>query len=297
MKIEIVGAGAVGLLLGSFLMQKGQDVTFVARSERQVQLINERGIMLHALNGETAHFKHAKASLTLGEEASLIIVSTKYEHLQNIWPMLKAHQENREFLFVQNGLAHYELVLNQALSSVSFGSAQFGAQKLDDTTVAHRGIGVLKLAASVGNGEKSYKLVQLSDERMPIVWQQDAFSMLFEKALLNCFINPLTAVLKVPNGKLIELGHAYELLQQLYEELMQAFPTYREKFPFEAVRSLCEKTATNSSSMLADRLAGRQTEIETIVGEVIRLAKQNGHAVPVLSTLYHLVKSLDSIGE
>ena len=49
--------------------------------------------------------------------------------------------------------------------------------------------------------------------------------------------------------------------------------------------------------MLADRLAGRQTEIETIVGEVIRLAKQNGHAVPVLSTLYHLVKSLDSIGE
>lgn len=297
MKVEIVGAGAVGLLLGSFLLSKGLEVTFVVRNEQQLREINEKGIAVQSIEGDMKYFKNAKASLTLGNERSLVIVSTKYEHLTSIWPMLLEHRDIGEFLFVQNGLAHYEEGINQPLSNVSFGSAQFGAQKLNAVTVAHRGIGVLKLAAGNGACMLSRELLALGDETMPMEWQEDAFSMLFEKALLNCFVNPLTAVLQVPNGQLITNGHAYTLLEQLYEELMTAFPTYRERFPFEMVRSLCERTATNTSSMLADRLAGRRTEVETIVGEVIRIAKRGGYEVPVLTTLYYLVKALDSIGD
>lgn len=296
-KVEIVGAGAVGLLLGSFLLDKGIEVTFIVRNEQQLQQINEKGITVMTLEGDVRQFNNAKASHTLGREKSLVIISTKYEHLATIWPMLIERGNEGEFLFVQNGLAHYEEGLKQPLNEMSYGSAQFGAQKLDAVTVAHRGVGVLKLAAGKGDCALSHKLIQLRDDMMPIEWQEDAFSMLFEKALLNCFINPLTFVLQVPNGQLIKNGHAFTLLEQLYEELMLAFPQYCERFPFQAVQSLCEKTAANTSSMLADRLAGRRTEVETIVGEVIRLAERNGYAVPILTTLYHLVKSLDCIGE
>lgn len=297
MKIEIVGAGAVGLLLGSFFASKGLDVSFVVRNKQQCDEINENGITLQTLEGDLKHFTNVSASLTLGRQRSLIVISTKYEHLTTIWPMLLRRHDEGEFLFVQNGLAHYEESLQQSLHHISFGSAQFGAQKLDSVTVAHRGVGVLKIATSKGESELSRALVQLSDDSMPIEWHEDAFSMLFEKALLNCFVNPLTAVLQVQNGVLIKNGHAFKLLEQLYDELMEAFPLYRERFSFEVVRLLCERTASNTSSMLADRLAGRQTEVETIVGEVIRLAEQRGNKLPVLTTLYHLVKSLDSIGE
>lgn len=297
MKVEIVGAGAVGLMLGSFLLSKGMDVTFVVRNERQLQKINEKGIAVQTMEGEVAWYKNAQASLTLSAKRSLVIVSTKYEHLEAIWPMLIDCPDDCEFLFVQNGLAHYEEGLKQPLNNVSYGSAQFGAQKIDAVTVAQRGIGILKLANGKGDCSFSRKLLQLSDETMPIEWQEDAFSMLFEKALLNCFINPITAILQVPNGQLIKNGQAFTLLEHLYEELMRAFPQYRKRFPFEAVRSLCEKTSQNTSSMLADRLAGRRMEVETIVGEVIRLARKGGCEVPVLTTLYHLVKSLDSKGE
>lgn len=297
MKVEIVGAGAVGLLLGSFLVDKGIEVTFVVRNEQQLRQINEKGITVRTLEGETRHFDNVKASHTLGREQSLVIVSTKYEHLAAIWPMLIERGDNGEFLFVQNGLAHYEEGMKQPLQEVSYGSAQFGAQKMDAVTVAHRGVGVLKLAAGKGNCAISQKLIALCDDMMPIEWQEDAFAMLFEKALLNCFVNPLTFILQVPNGQLIKNGQAFILLERLYEELMMAFPQYRERFSFEAVQLLCEKTAANTSSMLADRLAGRRTEVETIVGEVIRLAERNGYAVPILTTLYHLVKSLDCIGE
>jgi len=297
MKVEIVGAGAVGLLLGSYLLSKGVEVTFVVRNEQQLRAINEQGVTVHTLEGETLHFNNVKASLTLSQQKSLVIVSTKYEHLSTVWSVLLERCDQDEFLFLQNGLAHYEASLQQPLKDVSFGSAQFGAQKLDAVTVVHRGVGVLKVATAKGDGYLSRQLVRLNDDKMPMQWHDDAFSMLFEKALLNCFVNPLTAVLQVPNGQLVANGHAFILLERLYEELMTAFPDYRARFPFEAVRSLCEKTATNTSSMLADRLAGRQTEIETIAGEVIRLAKRNGHALPVLSTLYQLVKALDCAGD
>lgn len=73
--------------------------------------------------------------------------------------------------------------------------------------------------------------------------------MLMEKALLNCFINPLTAILQVKNGQLITQSHTLQLLKDLYNELMTAFPQFKETFHFNQVIALCEKTAENTSSI------------------------------------------------
>jgi 2-dehydropantoate 2-reductase len=81
----------------------------------------------------------------------------------------------------------------------------------------------------------------------------------------------------------------------LYAELMTAFPYMRAQFPFDGVRELCEKTAANTSSMLADRLAGRKTEVDTIVGAIIKKAAVNGRKLPTLHTLYELMKATEQL--
>ena len=81
----------------------------------------------------------------------------------------------------------------------------------------------------------------------------------------------------------------------LYQELTVAFPSICAQFPFGSVKALCEKTAANTSSMLADRLAGRKTEVETIVGAILEKAKRENKQIPTLRTLYEMIKAIEQI--
>lgn len=297
-RIYVIGAGAVGLLMASFLSEAHYPVTIVTRREEQAIEICKDGITRFNINGQPQKFDVAaitEQQLQV-EGGAIVIVATKYNALQTLFPTLKK-LEDVSLLFMQNGLLHYEQALTLKQTNIMFGSAQFGAEKINETTVYQRGLGVLKLAIGRGNEAIIKAFEAASNERFFIEQQPDAEQMLLEKALLNCFVNPLTALLQVRNGQLIQNTHAYHLLQQLYQELMQAFPEMQQKFPFQAVYQLCERTAENTSSMLADRQAGRKTEIDTIVGAVIQRAKKIGADVPTLSVLYYLLLAIEESGE
>lgn len=295
LNIEVIGAGSVGMLLGSFLAKNGADVTFVVRNSQQQAALTKNPVEVHNVDG-TVSFYSVNVSQVLSNKADVVIVCTKFQHLHAVYPLLQELSLNTEILFVQNGLAHFEKAYLLPQTNIAFASAQFGAQKIHDTKIVHRGIGVLKLAVHRGHCPLISSLAQFTGEEMPIELCDDSYEMLFEKALLNSFINPLTFIMEIKNGTLIQNEDAFDLLYQLYEELMQAFPSYRAKFPFGMVKQLCEKTSENTSSMLADRLAKRRTEIDTIVGEVIKKAVQNGHTVPTLQALYKIVKVIEVEG-
>ncbi|MEO4053627.1 2-dehydropantoate 2-reductase [Solibacillus sp. CAU 1738] len=296
-RIYIIGAGAVGLLMASFLSESGHAVTVVTRRPKQAEKINMLGITRYEINGDQKTFEVQATSKLEITDGAIVIVTTKYDALQSIYPSLAKLRPDVPLLFLQNGLAHMEKVLALQHENITFGSVQFGAQKGEETSVYHRGLGVLKLA--IARGDK--RVVQLLDfiklESFSVQLENDAEQMLFEKALLNCFINPLTALLEVKNGQLIHNEHAFYLLQKLYKELMAAFPSVEQTFPFQSVYDLCERTANNTSSMLADRQKNRKLETETIVGAVINKAKKIGQEVPTLQVLYSLLLAVEESGE
>ncbi|MFC5557962.1 ketopantoate reductase family protein [Ureibacillus thermophilus] len=293
MKIAVIGAGSVGMLLSTFLADR-LDVTCIVRRKAQEIAIGEHGINRINLDG-TVTKTSVKASRDYNEleRASLVIVAVKYTHLPLLLPKLADLSVDIPLLFVQNGLAHYEKALQLPQKTIAFGSCQFGAQKENDYTVIHRGIGVLKLAVERGNAEIFQLFREVESPLFPVQFVEHAENMLFEKALYNCFINPMTTVLQVKNGGLVANRHAKKLLEALYEECMDAFPEQRENIAFSDVVSLCEKTASNTSSMLQDRLMNRKTEVESIVGAVIKKAEQRGRSLPILNTFYHLVLAIE----
>ena len=77
----------------------------------------------------------------------------------------------------------------------AFGSAQFGAYKVSDNVVGHRGIGVLKLAYLHNDASNNFltSLLNMDHEDFPVVFEANAEHMLIEKAIYNSLINPLTA--------------------------------------------------------------------------------------------------------
>lgn len=296
MLIQIIGAGAVGMLMASFVAEANLPVHIVTRRDQQAELLLQQGLTRQNMDGTMQRFS-VQASTQLINEKSVVIVAVKYDQLADVLETLHTINYQIPILFVQNGLAHYEQGLQLPQQHIAYSSVQFGAQKQDDTTVLHRGIGPIKIAVARGQIESFKVIHQLNDQVFPIVQQFDAEHMLTEKALLNCFINPLTAILQVKNGELVTNKYAFQILQTLYNELMEVFPAMLKTVRFEDVCGLCERTAMNTSSMLTDRLKGQKTEVDTIVGAVIEKARKNGHTVPTLTLLYRLVKAFEESGE
>ena len=298
MKVAIIGAGAVGQLTASFLAESGVPVTLVARRQEQVIELNAKKLTRINVDGtKTVQRIVATTDLANLPKQDLLVIAVKYGHLQKLYNQLALFSSEMPLLFMQNGLAHFEEALLLPQKNIAFGSVTFGAQLLDHSTVQHRGVGLFKIAIERGEHQAFQQLLQLQRFLFPIELASNAEQMLFAKAALNSLINPLTAVLQVKNGELVTNQQAFLLLENIYRELTEAFEDIEHTISFSDVIDLCRKTANNTSSMLADRLQGRKSEIETIVGVILNKALANGHNLPTLRTLYHQVLAIEESGE
>ncbi|KGR73796.1 ketopantoate reductase family protein [Ureibacillus sinduriensis] len=298
MEIVVIGGGSVGMLIASFLAEYNDRVTLITHTEDQARTLKQNGLVRKNIDGTTTVCRvDAYTDLSYLSKDALVIVAVKYGHLVQVYETLQNLDPAIPLLFLQNGLAHLEEADSLPQLSIAFGSCQFGAERENDVMVHHRGIGVMKIAVEKGDVHPFKLLLESPNSFFQVEFVKSAEEMLFEKAILNCFINPLTAVLNVTNGKLVEDPSCYKLLQNIYKEVLNAFPEEMSRISFSDVVNLCRRTASNTSSMLGDMLKSSPTEIETIVGAVIKRAAKAGRNLPILETLYLLVLAKEGSGE
>lgn len=294
MAVGIIGAGSIGMLIGSYLAEAGLNVTMVPRGPVQRDCLNAKGIIrIHEDGTETS----VKVSATndYGElhATELIIIAVKYKDLAQVLTEIKEENIDIPLLFIQNGLAHLDDLTEKEFSHIAFATVEHGAMKKNDYTVIHNGIGRMMIGARFGNADKFDIMERADGPAFPILRHHDAAYILLRKVLINCLINPLTTILAVPNGQLIADKHAARLMEDLYEELIIVFPEMAESLPFSTVVTVCERTARNRSSMLSDYEAGRPMEIQTIVSAVIEKAQRNEKKLPLLQTYENILRVLD----
>ena len=111
-------------------------------------------------------------------------------------------------------------------------------------------------------------------------------------------INPLTAILRVPNGALVESEELIGLMQAAALEAAEVAKAKGITLPFpdpvERVKQVATLTATNHSSMLQDVEGKRPTEIEAINGKIVEQGQALGIPTPVNATLTSLVRVIQS---
>jgi 2-dehydropantoate 2-reductase len=126
-------------------------------------------------------------------------------------------------------------------------------------------------------------------------------SQVWGKLVISSAINPLTALLRVKNGELLERPSARALMGELAHETASVAKTLGVALPFpdseRAVEEVVQRTAENQSSMLQDVLRGAETEIDAINGAVLRLAEKGNLQVPVNRTVWSLVKAIPVRGK
>ena len=127
---------------------------------------------------------------------------------------------------------------------------------------------------------------------------QDADSIIWGKLVINSAINPLTALLRIPNGQLLENSSARQVMSALAMETTSVAGALGVHLPFadpiQFVEEAATKTATNYSSMLQDIRRGAHTEIDAICGAITRLGNQHGRPVPHNWLMWQLVQALEN---
>jgi 2-dehydropantoate 2-reductase len=120
------------------------------------------------------------------------------------------------------------------------------------------------------------------------------------KLLVNACINPLTALYRVPNGRVCEpplLDHLRALALEAVTVLSAEELDMGDDEAVELVTGVARGTSENRSSMLQDVEAGRPTEMEFITGAILGLAEFHGLEAPTHEILYRHLRGESTAAE
>lgn len=290
MEVVIAGAGAMGLLIGSYLAESGMSVSFLTRREEQAEDLKENGLK-RITNGKVRTFQvHAFSDMIQAPKKALWILAVKSKDVNEVVKQLETTELPAHLMFIQNGMRHFDLAHSTTISSVSIASLTHGAGKADNRTVIHNGVGLMSIAELKGDYECACRLFEANSTMFPMVRERDAHMLLLRKAIINCCINPLTALLELKNGELLTNSYAYALMQAVYQELTSGYPEAIKTLAFSAVEEVCRNTAGNWSSMLTDRYNGIPMEIDTIVSAILEGTSEH---MPTLKVFEKLLKAIE----
>ncbi|NLP50858.1 2-dehydropantoate 2-reductase [Bacillus sp. RO1] len=301
MNIGIIGGGAVGLLYASQLSKQFAVSLYVKRQEQQ-QLLKEQGItVLHSENWkETRKVGVMEWDNDVPLKDDLIIVATKQYGLTAILPVLKMCSREQSILFLQNGMSHVDLLEQLSKPQILLGVVEHGVKKINDCTVMWTGKGRTKIAGYPLTSKDRQAAIFINSWMdslgvdFPLKVCKDYYGMMIEKLLVNAIINPLTAIFDVRNGDLLSNQYYQNCMKRLYNEMDFLVETDNREHMWNHIYSICEKTAENSSSMKRDINAGRETEVDAILGYMINLAEKQGKSVPLTEFIYEAVKGLQN---
>jgi len=194
---------------------------------------------------------------------------------------------------LQNGLGNREtLARDLGCARVALGVTTTGATLLEPGLVRPAGEGVISLERNQALGPLEAALLS-SGFNLQIV--DDARSLIWGKLVINAAINPLTALLRIPNGELLSHPHVRRVMASLASETARVAEAEQVHLPFSnpvhAVEEVARRTSANFSSMFQDIRRGAPTEIDAICGVVTRRGEKHGVPTPYNRACWQLVQA------
>ncbi|MGG4482650.1 ketopantoate reductase family protein [Paenibacillus illinoisensis] len=314
MVIDIVGAGSLGLLYGGKLQAAGYAVRFWTRTPEQAEelrihglTITEQGkkiqllpqhIQAYSISELSAHWHDQP-----GDWLLLMVKQTSIDDVIHSMETMKDYILN--IVCFQNGMGHIEKIQAALpLSSIYRAVTTEGAKRVQ-YGVKRAGEGHTWFGRDVHTKELEKEASRnLEEVRLQALLQQAGFNctasnqidkLIYRKLLINAVINPLTAIWRIPNGGLLQNDYRLEVMRRLYDEasaIYKASDIMVGTDMWEEILSVCRSTASNTSSMLADVMQGRRTEVESISGQMVQLAHRCGMTAPQHELMLHLIEGI-----
>lgn len=305
MRILIMGAGAIGSVVGGLMAQAGHRVVLVGR-EAHMKAIRERGLRITGIWGEHhvsgIDARTDTANLDPGSFDFVLITVKSYDTAAAAKAVAPLVGDDTLVCTYQNGLGNADVLAERFGWERTLGArAIFGAWipepgRVDVTVIANpTAIGAYHPKTP---REPVEALAAAMDAAgVPTVHSDSITTVQWAKVAYNCALNPLSALLDVPYGGLLDTEHTRSILREVVREIyavgtalgVRLDPADPEEYITLLFERLIPRTAAHYASMREDLRVRRRTEIDSLNGAIARYGDECGVPAPVNGLLTRLI--------
>jgi 2-dehydropantoate 2-reductase len=294
MRFLVLGAGAVGGYFGGRLAEAGRDVTFLVRGARAAALA-EHGIRVASPLGDFAvPVKIATAERVGGPYDVVLLTAKHYDLDAAIAAIRPGVGPDSAVLPLLNGLVHLDRI-DAAFGAdrVLGGVAYVGASLRPDGTIRHhnrlsgiafgeRGGGVSERARAIEAAFAGTPVSAPASENIMLdMWEK--FVMMGAMAGISCLMRGnVGEIMGTQDGEALMIAALAECQAVAAASGFSPRPQSRERVQ----AMLTERGSINSPSMRRDLEAGRRTEADAVVGDMLHRARDLRIATPLLRAAY-----------
>lgn len=323
MKICVIGAGAIGGLLGGKLALADENVIFIEKDPAQRDAINRDGLKLLMHDGKEFVARKVRATSDFGSPGpqDLVIIAVKAQQIPSIAPELpKLYGADTMVMTLQNGLPwwyfkrHGGPFDSRRLASVDPDGI------IDANVPPERIIGCVVFPAasvvapgvirheegdrfSVGelDGSKSARLQAVYDlivkSELKSYMLDNVRAEIWLKAWGNLSFNPISALTHEGMEGIARYPLTRDLSVRMMEEAQAVAGKLGITFRHTIEKRIegAEAVGPHKTSMLQDVEAGHAIEIDALVGSIVELARLTGTPSPHIDAVYACTKLLDKV--
>ena len=300
MRIDVLGAGAMGCLFGA-LLSRANEVRLVDPNRAKLEKLKQAGVTVLEPDGTSFT---AFPGLRTPEEADtppellLIFVKSAAEKaaLAAVRPSLGP---DTVLLTLQNGMGHEKAMGEIAPPErILLGATQHNASLQSVGVVRHGGAGYTRIGALAGSGKKAEEAAAaFTAAGIETSASADVRAVIWRKLFMNASASALTGVFRCPLGEVADNPHIWTLSQKLIGEAVAVARadgySFDEGEIAREIHGHLLRSKGGVTSVYADLEAGRKTEVDAITGAVAALGIQLGVSVPVSETVAEIIHAME----
>jgi 2-dehydropantoate 2-reductase len=318
-KIAIIGAGAIGGYVGARLALAGNQVTFIVRGAN-LEAIRARGIRLISADGSEQIAADVRATDDYAEPGpqDLVVLAMKAHQLEGVADQLPALLgPDTPVVTMQNGIPYWYFHDHGGeLSGSKLASVDPG-RTLADRIPPARVIGCVVYPASeqvapgvvrhiegdrfpLGelDGSSSPRVLRIAQAftdagfKSPVL--DNIRAEIWLKLWGNLTFNPISSLSHSTLADICQYPPSRELAASMMREAQEVAHKLGIEFRVTLDKRIAgaEKVGAHKTSMLQDVEAGREPEVEALVGSVVELARLTHTPTPHIDAVYALTRLL-----
>jgi 2-dehydropantoate 2-reductase len=303
MKILIVGAGALGGLVGGFLARAGEDVTLLETNAARAHLLNTDGLQIvQTGRDESITVPLRVVTSTDGLELfDLVFIAVKtYQTEDAVKAALPAAHAATRFLSMQNGIGNTEVIArlvgaDRVLCGITYNSVQHvGPGRLQ----FRAGIKPIQIAPFDGIVTPAIEAIgeTFRHAGLDTAVVADIDNVVWQKLLHNAAINPVSAITGLTCREILGDEDLLAFMRDLCAEIVAVMrahgvPIVDEDDPFRPLLGSLNALGNNRPTMWQDLARGVRTEVDALNGAVVVEAKRLGLLAPHNAALVRFVHS------
>lgn len=285
-------------------VERPERVVLYGRPSPHIEKVQRDGVVLTERDGSTNTIPVRATSEPADVEGSdvVIVLVKSWATAESVQPLKNHLTRDAVVLTLQNGLGNAAQLRSALLNDgvrphVWLGVTTQAALRTAPGAVSHTGEGITVIGrkSSEVNVRLQHVARTLTSANIPTSAVDDIHRWVWRKLAINAAINPVTALVGVPNRAVRENSDLQKACRLLASEAVAVANarglSLDTKQVLATVNEVAEATGDNRSSMLLDLENGMRTEIDAINGAIVKEAQRRGVSVPANQLVTSLIRA------